>query len=123
MNRFIYIIVISTVLLLIIGEKEQNTSKDTISEESESDAETCVISSRKPLSVQSENKFSKTCIKDRQKTSIKRKIVRQNRAIANSDNDSETYSPKIKKRRSSKFIFTFISYSVFTNLSNKSVFS
>lgn len=123
MNRFIYIIVINTVILLIIREKEQNTSKDTISEESESDAETCVISSRKPLSVQSENKFSKTCIKDRQKTSIKRKIVRQNRAIANSDNDSETYSPKIKKRRSSKFIFTFISYSVFTNLSNKSVFS
>lgn len=101
----------------------QDTSEDTLSEESESDAETCMISSRKPLSVQSKNKFSKTCITDKQKKSVKSKIIRQNRTIANSDSDSKTYSPKMKKRRSSKFIFTFTSYSVFTNLSNKSVFS
>ncbi|XP_067209307.1 uncharacterized protein [Linepithema humile] len=57
-------------------EKVQDTSKDTLSEESESDAETCMISSRKPLSVQSKNKFSKTCITDKQKKSVKSKIIR-----------------------------------------------
>lgn len=40
--------------------------------------------------------------------------MRQNHATANNDNDSdETYSPNMKKRRSSKFIFTSILYSFY----------
>jgi hypothetical protein len=67
----------------------------------------------KPLSVQSESKFFKTSI-TRQQKSVKKKIMHQNHAIANNDNNSdETYSPKMKKRHSSKFIFTSILYSFY----------
>lgn len=69
-----------------------------------------MINSREPLSVQSgKNKFSKICITNKQK-SIKRKIKHQNHAITYNDND-ENYSPNIKKRRSSKFIFFSILHS------------
>lgn len=58
----------------------------------ESNAEIC---SHKPLSVQSESKFPKICITDKQK-SVKRKIMRQNHAFANNGNDfDKTYSPKM----------------------------
>ncbi|XP_050459357.1 uncharacterized protein LOC126855594 [Cataglyphis hispanica] len=81
-------------------EEIQGTSKDTSSAESESDAESCV-SSRKPPSVRSGNKFLTTYITDKKQKSVKKKTVRQNHTIANNDNDSdESYSPKIKKRRS-----------------------
>lgn len=49
--------------------------QDTLSEESESDAETCMTSLSKPLSVQSKNKFSKTCITNKQKKSVRSKII------------------------------------------------
>jgi len=92
----------------------QSTNKDTSSAESENDAETWMISSRKPSSLQTERKFLKfPSITDGQQKSVKKKIVHQNHAIVNNDNDSdETYSPKIKKRRSSKFIF-LLSYILF----------
>lgn len=92
----------------------QSTNKDTSSAESENDAETCMISSRKPFSLQKGRKFPKFPSKtDGQQKSVKKKIVHQNHAIVNNDNDSDkTYSPKIKKRRSSKSIFS-LSYILF----------
>ncbi|XP_029174871.1 uncharacterized protein LOC114943421 [Nylanderia fulva] len=90
-------------------EEMQETNKDTSSAEWENDAETCMISSRKPSLLRTERKLPKfLSVTDEQQKSVKKKIVHQNHTIVNNDNDSdETYSPKIKKRGSSKFIFSF----------------
>ncbi|XP_029158615.1 uncharacterized protein LOC114943613 [Nylanderia fulva] len=83
-------------------EEMQETNKDTSSAESENDAETCMISSRKPSLLRTERKLPKfLSVTDEQQKSVKKKIVHQNHTIVNNDNDSdETYSPKIKKRGS-----------------------
>jgi len=100
------------IVLLIIEDMVQSTIKDTSSEESESEVETCMVNSYKPLSKQSQSKFSKTFIMNEQK-SVNRKEMRQKHAIMDDNSSDVIYSPKIKKRRSSKFVFISISYSFY----------
>lgn len=103
------------IILLIIGEIVQNTSKDTLSEESENDVETCMSNSCELSSVISPSKFPKTCMTDRQQKPInKRKVTHQNHANIDSDSDFDTISSSNKKkRRSSKFIFILYSFHKF----------
>lgn len=77
----------------------------------ENDAETCVVNSYESSSVQFGSKSPETCITEKQKSKNKKKVIRQNHAMRNNDNDSdEAYIPKMKKRRSSKFLFLFYKY-------------
>jgi len=99
------------IVLLIIEDMVQSTNKDTSSEESESDVETCMVNSYKPLSKQS--KFSKTFITNERKSVNRKEIMLQKHAIMDDNSSNVIYSPKIKKRRSSKFIFISVLYSFY----------
>lgn len=89
----------NTILLII-----EETVKDSSSEREESDSEKSEIN--ESLSVQSESKFSET--------NITKRRTQQKSAILNNDyNSDEIYIPKMKKRRSSKFIFIFTLYRYF----------
>lgn len=91
----------------------QNISKDTSSEDAENNTETNMINSYEPSSVQSGSKFSETCVTDRQRKFVKgRKVTRQNHAIVDDNDSDEIYSPKMKKRRSSMFIFILYNFRI-----------